>query len=307
MNFMDLYLLNRANSLTSTLSSGNTGDGFPTAQVSVGASGLPNIPHTVPALITMSARNGSTTLSWSTNIRGENAYQCNLPNTTSIQQCFWGAMGGGMQPNADASNKYEAYGSRSEHVNQEAGGASVLYAKDDRVGRAQSWFGYNTGSSYTPFMMGLMFVKNPTSSDVVKTLGLSYSAGAGASYDGAGIATITPNNTSKKATTGTTQTSCLDVGATGSSGNNGTSSVTFAAGKTTAVVFSASGYYWGGFSSGSMGVLKCHLTGLDSLFDGSLAPDLNMHATALQTRNNNFNLAQPDLLWKECGDVLGDN
>jgi len=306
MNFMDLYLLNRANKLTNTLNSGSGGDGFPTAQVSVSGSGLPNIPHTVPALMTMSARGGSTDLSWSSSIRGESAYQCNLPNDTSIMQCFWGAMGGGMQPNADASNKAEATGSRSEYNNQEAGGASVLYAKDNRVGRSQNWFGYNTGSSYTPFMMGLMFVKNPTSSDIVKTLGLNYSAGSASSYDGAGIATITPNNTSKTATTGTTQTSYLNVGATANY-SQGTSSVTFEAGKTTAVVFGASGYYWGGFGSGAMGIIRCHLTGIDNIFDGSLAPDLNMHATALQTRNNLFNLAQPYLLWKECGDVLGDN
>jgi hypothetical protein len=306
MNFMDLYLLNRANKLNNTLNSGSGGDGFPTSQVSVQGSTIPNAPHTVPVLMTMNNRYGAYNTHWSSAINGEGNYEASLNNTTSIEQCFWGSMGGGMQPNADASAIAEATGMFSEHPNQEAGGARVVYAKDDRVGRAQSWFSYNGQGNYSPIMMGVMFVKNPTSSDIVKTIGLNYSTGSNGHVTGAGIATITPNNTSKTATTSATTSSSLTINAANQTQTNSSASATFAAEKTTAVVFSSSGYYWGGFSSGVMGTIRCHLTGLDSLFDGSLEPDLKMHAMALQTRNNNFNLAQPYLLWKECGDVLGD-
>lgn len=306
MNFMELYLLNRANRLGATLNAGSGGDGFPTAITGVKASDIPNTPHTVPALITMNSRHGNLTLSWSSSIYGENTYRADLTDDTSRNQCFWGAMGGGMQPNEHVASAASVQGFVSEHPNQEPGGAEVHYATDDRVGRCQSWFGDGTSTNYTPICMGVMFVKNPTDADVTRTVGLNYSNSTNVYVTGAGIATITPNSATKSETTGVTHANALSVSVTsGASSTSQTTSVTFAAGKTTALLFCTSGYYWTG-SALAMGLISCNLYGLDNIFDGTLQPDLDMHATALQTRNDSFNAAQPELLWQECGNVLGD-
>lgn len=305
MNFMELYLLNRANRLGATLNAGSGGDGFPTAMTGVRASDIPNTPHTVPALITMNSRHGNFYTSWSSSISGEGTYRADLTDDTSRNQCFWGSMGGGMQPNETTGNYPDVQGFVSEHPNQEPGGAEVHYATDDRVGRCQSWFGDGTSTNYTPICMGVMFVKNPTDADVTKTVGLNYSNSTNVYVTGAGIGTITPNSATKSATTGVTHANALSVATTGAAtSSNQTTSVTFAAGKTTALLFSTSGYYW--TSGPDMGLISCTLYGLDNIFDGTLEPDLDMHATALQTRNDSFNAAQPELLWQECGNVLGD-
>jgi hypothetical protein len=306
MNFMELYLLNRANKLGSTLNAGSGGDGFPTAMTGVKASNIPNTPHTVPALMTVNSRHGNFTISWSSGILQESNYHADLSSDASRNQCFWGAMGGGMQPNEGVLSAASGQGFVSEHPNQEPGGAEVHYATDDRIGKAHNWFGDGTSTNYTPVCMGVMFVKNPTNADVTRTVGLNYSDSVNVYITGAGIATITPNNVAKSATTGVTHANLLSV-STGSGGlsTSQTTSVTFAAGKTTALLFCSSGYFYTS-SSLCMGAINCTLYGLDNLFDGTLEPDLDMHATALQTRNDSFQLSQPEELWQECGNVLGD-
>jgi len=306
MNFMELYLLNRANKLGATLNAGSGGDGFPTAMTGVRASDIPNTPHTVPALMTVNSRHGNFTLSWSSAIYGEASYRADLADDTSRNQCFWGAMGGGMQPNEHVASAASVQGFVSEHPNQEPGGAEVHYATDDRIGKAHNWLNDGTSTNYTPICMGVMFVKNPTNADVTRTVGLNYSDSTNVYITGAGLATLTPNNVAKSATTGVFHANLLSVSNTSAAiSNNQTTSATFAAGKTTALLFCTSGYYWTG-SALTMGMINCNLYGLDNLFDGTLEPDLDMHATALQTRHDSFNAAQPELLWQECGNVLGD-
>jgi hypothetical protein len=91
--------------------------------------------------------------------------------------------------------------------------------------------------------------------------------------------------------------------------DSGNISATFPANKTTAVVYSTSAVYWTNFTSGLQGGQKLAVMGLDTLFNGTngLVPDLDMTTMAQQSRNNSYHHQQPWRLWKECGDLMGDD
>ena len=307
MHFMDLYLLQRANKLKDSLSSGSSSGGSPFTIKSNGKDGdLPNKPHIVPILIAGQERytegaNGNT---WSSSWSGAtHTFHSYVNDEPSANMAFWGAMGN-MQPENYTNNDLGQINSIMPR--QELGGPRIMYAKGDRAGLT---FGYQVGggnANYPPLLNAVLFVKNPTNADVssyVSMRGSSYNS----PYATQGIATLAPDNVAKTATTGTSWTNHYSS-ASSQINSLANVSVTFPANKTTAVVYSTSALYWTAFSNGQQGGQKLEVMGLDILFNGTngLVPDLDMTTMAQQSRNNSYQNQQPWRLWKECGDLMGD-
>jgi hypothetical protein len=309
MQFMDLYLLQRANKLKDSLSSGSSTGGSPFTIKSNSEDGdLPNKPHIVPILISGQERytQGDNANTWSTSWTGaQNDFQGRINDEQSANMAFWGAMGN-MQPQNYTNNPMGQLNSIMPR--QELGGPRIMYAKGDRVGLT---FGYQIpggSSNYTPFMNAVLFVKNTTNADVsayVRMRGSNQTS----THSAQGLATISPNNVAKTATTGTSYTNHYTYGSGTMNQDSGNISATFPANKTTAVVYSTSGVYWTAFTSGQQGGQKLAVMGLDTLFNGTngLVPDLDMTTMAQQSRNNSYHHQQPWRLWKECGDLMGDD
>ena len=308
MNFMDLYLLQRANKLKDSLSSGSSAGGSPFTIKSNNSGDFPNKPHIVPILISGQERytqgpNGNT---WSSSWGGAtNNFQSRINDEPSANMAFWGAMGN-MQPENYTNNNIGQINSIMPR--QEMGGPRIMYAKGDRVGLT---FGYQIpggNSNYTPLMNAVLFVKNTTNADVSAYVRMRGS-NQDSTYSAQGIATISPNNVAKTATTGTSYTNRYTYTSGTINADSGNISATFPANKTTAVVYSTSAVYWTSFSNGQQGSQKLAVMGLDTLFNGTngLVPDLDMTTMAQQSRSNSYHNQQPWRLWKECGDLMGDD
>jgi len=309
MNFMDLYLLQRANKLKGSLSSGSASGGSPfTVKTNKKADSLPNKPHIVPILLSGQERytqgaNGNT---WSSNWSGGPVYSNTLRDETSTEMAFWGAMGN-MTP--EEYTAQDCGPINSIMPRQEVGGPTILYPKRDRIGYTFSQQIAGGSSSYSPFMNALMFVKNPTASDVTTTVRSIGSSSTDASYNGRGMSIFVPNNIKKTLTTDVTWTNIFQYSASAISNDSGAVSVTFPANKTVAVIFSSSAIYWTSFSNGNHFEQKLVIEDLDVLFSTAtgLVPDLDMTTMAQQSRNNSYTRTNPSLLWKECGDFMGDS
>ena len=103
MNFMELYLLNRANQVNASLSTSGIDGGFPEPVASTDAGSVPNSAHTVPVISTCCYREHSESTSWSSSYSGQQT----TPDTglqyggdSNNNQYFWFALG-------DASPEYD--------------------------------------------------------------------------------------------------------------------------------------------------------------------------------------------------------
>ena len=309
MNFMDLYLLQRANKLKSSLGSGASSGGSPfTVKTNKASASLPNKPHIVPILMAGQERytQGANGNYWSSNWAGGPVYHNRLHNEGSTEMAFWGAMGN-MTPQEYTNQDCGPINSILPR--QEVGGPIIMYAKRGKIGYTFNQQIAGGSSSYSPFMNALMFVKNPTSSDVTTTVRSIGSTQAPSNYNGRGMSIFVPNNVKKTLTTDVTWSNIYQTAASTISNDSGAVSVTFPANKTVAVIFSSSAIYWTSFSNGNHFEQKLVIEDLDVLFSTAtgLVPDLDMTTMAQQSRNNSYTRTNPSLLWKECGDFMGDS
>jgi len=164
------------------------------------------------------------------------------------------------------------------------------YAKRDVVGLATDFWTHRGTSSYMPFIVNVMFIKNPTDTDIsTTTLGWAHSSSSDG-YDGASVAVWTPNSTGYSGVTGGTWT-----GLSSYTSQTGTTtealSFTVPAKTTVMLVAKASFYYWTSAWQGS------HVHGynafynLSTLDSAGLECDLDLSQAYMQ-----YNSAAPSLL-----------
>jgi len=309
MNFMEMYLLNRANILSGSISSGSIDGGFPETQGSSDPNTIATGTHSVPFISTLNQRQNSGSFTYSSSFNQQLATpNPGMASDSQIKQQFWFALGDA-SPATDSS-----YGSTNlQHLqghddNMRAGKTVLQFGKFDQLARAAQMHQYNgSDMNYSPWFSSVLFVKNTTASDISKTVTFFGSSNNNSSYGHMAAATIVPNNVSKVATTGQTTSRFVSYQSQ-TYGAEQSGSATFPANKTTAIVWTHNLFYWTSFSSGAHWSGNTRLRKVDQLFDGTgLVPDHKMTAVAYQGRSNNFTADQPWRVWKECGDILGDN
>ena len=95
MNFMEQYLLNRANQVAGSLSSGSSvSGGFPEFVSDTSAGAIPNSIHSIPFITTGWARQNSTDLNWDSSYSGQlTTPDFEMPNHQGAKMVFWNALG----------------------------------------------------------------------------------------------------------------------------------------------------------------------------------------------------------------------
>ena len=304
MNFMEQYLLNRANNVAGSLSSGSSvSGGFPEFVSDTSAAAIPNSVHSIPFITTGWARQTSANLSWDSSYTGQlTTPDFKMPNENGGKMVFWNALGDKTpQYNGDASYRHSK--SAATDNNHPQYQTMLMFGRYNVAGRTMYQTQYNgTSGSYGPGICNVMFIKNTTASDITKTV-KSFGSNEYGSYNGAAIATLTPNNTEMKSTTGQSF-----VQGTQSTSNSYalelSCSVNFAANKTTALLWTNPCSYWTTFSSGAHWHGRSYLRNLSDIFDGTgLVPDHKLTAVAYQGRNSTWTTNDPWRVWKECGDI----
>lgn len=286
---MDLYLLNELNKLeeggASTGSTGFSGMFLPNK---LDGTTAPNYVN--PVLTRWSARYEYDNWNYTTSGPAttmytymENDYDCEFM-AHSI------AAGGNYS--SDSQDSYHN-GNRPE----------LRYGKTYYAGTWNNTVGLDRGSSYNPYRVTAMFIKNTTSSNISKTIYFFHSNQWSSGHDGCGLAIGVPNSTDKASVSSlswsriqqrTGQTTYYDTHAT---------SYTFPANKTVIVLLAASNHYWTGGSTISFFNDACGFYNLHSLTNNGLEFDLEMtqavHQGRIQWSNWTNNFYQ---YWPRCAE-----
>lgn len=302
MNFMELYLLNRANRLSV---GGGVAGGFPEVVSNTTEEMMPNSPHSIPIITTGWERQNSSDIQWDSSYGGQQTtpnYQ--MDNSYNIQMAFWQALGD-KTPQFSGNSSYQHSKAKCGDNSRPSLQTMLLFARYDTVGRTLYKTQYNGSSnSYSPGIANVMFVKNPTASSISKTFRTTGTNSYGASYNGAAIAQIVPNNTVMSAVTGATYTR-LATDNSNSWDTNLSATVTVPANTTIALIWTNPMKYWTSFSSGAHWHGRSYAYNLSNLFSGGLVPDHKLNAVAYQGTNTSWTQSEPWRVWKECGDVFG--
>lgn len=304
MNFMEQYLLNRANLVAGSLTAGTTvSGGFPEFVSDTSAGAIPNSIHSIPFITTGWARQNSTNLNWDSSYSGQlTTPDFEMPNHQGAKMVFWNALGD-KTPQYNGDSSYRHSKSAATDNNHPQYQTMLMFGRYNVAGRTMYQTQYNgTSGGYGPGICNVMFIKNTTASTITKTV-KTYGSCESGSYNGAAIATITPNNTEMKSTTGDTYVRTANSNSS-SYAQEISGSVQFAANKTTALLWTNPCRYWTSFSSGAHWQGRSYLRNLSDIFDGTgLVPDHKLTAVAYQGRNNTWTTNDPWRVWKECGDI----
>lgn len=302
MNYIELYLLNRANKVKASIGTPTAGGSpFPEMEGEVAATS----PTIIPMIFSQYDRSTSGQLSWTSNNNFSQAYTTNMDSVGDMNLSFWFALGDASPNTTGNSSYFQRFAGKFN--NGESNKTRLLYGTRQWIGHFGNHYSYGGNTTYSPFCSSVMFIRNPTGADITKTFKFSHTTGSQASYSATAICSIVPNNTSKTSTNSTTATRNY-LHTSNSYSQTGTCSITFPANKTTAVVFVASAINWTSFSSGQHWVLGQYIQNLNEIFDSSgLVPDLKMTTVAYQGRNNSWTEQSPYMVWTECGAVYGDD
>ena len=305
MNFMELYLLNRANRVSESIGSGGgVAGGFPEVVTNTTSDNMPNKPHSIPVITTGWERQNSSSLNWDSSYTGQlTTPNYGMPNSANIKMGFWQALGD-KTPEYNGNSSYRPSKSKCGDNNRPSLQTMLIFGRYDTVGRTIYQTQYNgSSSSCCPGIANVMFIKNPTGSQITKTFKILGTNTYDNSYNTMAIATITPNNTSMQNTTGTSE-SRVAYSTSTTYNTNLSASIAFPAGKTIAVIWTNPMIYWTSFSSGAHWHGRSYAHNLSSVFDSAgLVPDHKLTAVAYQGRNNNWTQNEPWRVWKECGDI----
>ena len=296
---MDLYLLNEIQKLKGGgVSSGSAEPmGLETAVGNV---------RTVKVLHGVSDRYYHQNYDWTSTINGNNYYVggAGTPWFDGLQSLLF----------STGSGVYSSGMSAGDNISMKG----VLKATNNNVGMSggYQWEG-RAASNYGPVQCMTLAIRNPTSSDITKTV---YNTGLSDwqdSYCGAGMWVYTPNAAGYSAVTSGTWTKPVSYSGQ-SYGYDMAVNVTVPAGKTVLVVVARTAYYRASYSYYSQFDISNHFYRLDELFDADgLECDLRMTRGLHQLNFNGVEDAGyptsasisadiTHLLYNKVGEVLGD-
>ena len=287
---MDLYLLNELNKLES----GGTGGGG-------GATGcfLPDNLNADGSVETAGS------MTWAAVTRHSNRGQAdNWRWTSSSPYTTWYAY---MNNQYDAEwamsfagNKVADFYNRNNFGSFDTGSKSKMVFGNGRfVGTAGITHGKD-GASYSPFTTSVMFVKNPTASNINATVYNRYTNYWNAGYEGAGLQIGTPNHTDK-ASVSSLSWSSRWTATSNTSGTQNSASCTFPANKTCVLVHTSTDWYWTGTTYNHYWSSMNGFYNLQVLRNAGLECDLELTQTFYQGRSGgNSTYLNNYRWWNEC-------
>lgn len=284
---MDLYLLNELNKLESGASSG----------AAVGAF----LPATADGTIAQ----GEECWAMVTRVNDRQQQDNNNWSSSSPYTTFYAYLNGSNDAEfafssaLDMPSMYSGATSPNPYYNGSS--KRIIFANGSWIGTDNIRHSPN-GSNYSHMTTGLMFVKNPTATDITVTLYANCSSQSG-SYDGCGVMVGTPNNTDKSLVTGLTWTNLWTYTSSTTSASN-SFTLTVPANKTVVVLVNASSYYWTGTTYNHYYTNRCALYGLTALKGAGLVCDLEMTQTAMQARITGQNYNGAYRLWNKCANYF---
>ena len=290
---MDLYLLNELNKLESGgtgAAGGSVGAFLPDELNTDGTIASAAGKHTWAAVQRHNNRQSHDNWTWSSSDPYTTFYTY-FGNNNSVEYCFH-----------YAGSNVGGYSGRNNYSNWDTGSKSnLIYSTGRWVGRHGISHGQNS-NSYSPFSVLVMFVKNPTNTDISSTFYGKYTNYWSSGHDGAGCKVIVPNNTDKSLVTGTSITSGWQQSGTSSSGTTNSATYSFPANKTVALVMAATDYYWTGTTNNYYWNSMVAFYNLQVLENAGLECDLEMTQTYYQGRwdGNTQDYSGSWRCWVEC-------
>ena len=161
--------------------------------------------------------------------------------------------------------------------------SETIYGTKAETGYTNTWLVSNNQTSYGPFMMSLMFARNPTNTAITTAMTDYTSSYWSSGYDGSGRCMYTPNSHNYASVTNCAHSSLwTSTNSSYSFGINAT--VTVPANQTVALMHCATAMYWTSFSSGGHWYVN-YRPQTATMWSSGLVPDLKMHAAAQQLRD----------------------
>ena len=196
---------------------------------------------------------------------------------------------------------------RSQHQSSQRLYGSVRYHSGIGTMRHQSRYHDNYGS----FGARIVFLRNPTSSNINANMYYQFSSRYSNSHDGSSLVEYTPNNTAYSQVTAVSHTAKWSYTSSTWHGNNNVS-ITIEPNQTRAYVLCNTHQYW---TSTSNGYLIWETNGFYNthhLTNAGLVCDLKATQHYLCNRQANYNGndgSDADLVtfWKSLGEAFGDN
>lgn len=298
---MDLYILNEIQKLKSggLPSGGATG---------LGTESAVSNQQTVAAFVSVMDRYYHQTFDWSSSLNSRTyyAYAGAGANDYYTPCMALESLRGSGRTN------YSAFGQQGNNISNRG----LIFAKHDDIGLSTTQqFAGRATSGYNPIGVVAMFIRNPTGSDVTRTVNNTKSNYWESGYEGGSAWVYTPNSTAYSTTTGGTWQN-VQSRTSSNSQYNETYSITVPAGKTVILISLASGWYHGSWSYYTEHSVVNKIYNLNTtLFDGTLESDMRMTQTFHQAHMGGYTghptVANPSADWawsyyKRTADFFGD-
>ena len=299
---MDLYILNEVNKLK--------GGGAPSSAgpASIGQYGLETSPDPdYPSLSSWvsfyseNRRYHSDSNRWDSGFPGLGTFYVYVNGVNDMLLGFWNSTG------HPSTNEHPSGGDQMSHLTH-------CQATHNTLGQSTHTQTMHSGNDYSPWSSNLMWVRNPTDSNIVATIGFQHSEYWNNGYEGASLSTFTPNSTDYS---GVTTVQPLNIyNHTGNSDPNRTANVdlTFPANKTIAVLGMANSLWWTNSSSGGLTFNANQFYNLQNLQNAGLHCDQQMSQVYAQYQNYGYrsdkysNNSNNSIyrMYNDCGAIFGD-
>ena len=258
---MDLYILNEVQKLKA--------GGLPSASGGFGTETPVSNQQTVAAFVGVMDRYYHQTHDWTSSLNGKNWYAYAQGGSND----YWTPMMGLEALRGSGRTDRGTMGVVGNNISNRG----LLFAKHDDIGlcTTQQWAGRAT-SNYNPVGVVAMFIRNPTNTDVTRTVHNRKTNYWSSGYEGGSAWVYVPNSTEYSNTTGGQWTN-LQSRTSGNSEYTETYSLTVPANKTVILITLASAWYVGSWSYYTEHGLTNKLFNLNTtLFDGTLESDMRM-------------------------------
>ena len=257
-------------------------------------------PYSIPTITTLNHRQNSWAYSWSNSEAWTNFY-CYMTGAgkPDPERAFWFGIGRHSKQN---TLSYSNLDLRSQ--------GEIQYAKGNVVGGESQLNTYPSNTSYGPFRVRVMFLRNhhPSTPKSV-SMWANHSSYWSSGYDGSGCQVGTPNTNGSYANTTDINWSNMWTYTGSTSNRNVSFSFTIPPQTTVAVLLTNTAYYWTSGNSTYRWWDHNKFYNLDSTFsDNWIQPDLKM-TFAASTYNDMLNETSSytaHRVWQRTAELFGD-
>jgi hypothetical protein len=171
-----------------------------------------------------------------------------------------------------------------------------------------------SGEDYTPWSSNVMWIRNPTASNITIGVGIIYTNKWHNGYEGASLHQFVPNNINNSEVSEVQHLKIYGQTSNNSWYNDTIQNVTFPANKTVALLCMANSQWWTSSSNGGLAHNVNHFHSLENFTNNGLHCDQQMSQVYSQYMNNSYtsnmynNGPQNSIyrMYNDCAKVFGD-